>query len=195
MSEPLFVLEDLRPSDPADPKGMRELLFAGLVATLEGDLEDAWPDYDRVEDVKNPDGTSRQGTPYWQAWHHAAGIRSVLHRARTALQTHEEYLAADRQRSHLTWSEAEMACARHRDACAGCAETRQALHRHGREQARVEQVRDVYLGGITGLIHAIAVAADNGQQITVAQIDRELHRILDAGKRASQRAKTGTETT
>lgn len=165
------------------PKGMRELLFAGLLAKVEAAAEREHPNFDEREHQLNDDGSSRTGSKYWQAWYRESGIRSVLYLVRGELATHEEYLIAERERINASWSEGEMACARHRDVCPRCTETSQQASSAHREAEKAEQVAETYLDGIAQLRLAIGRAAENGTEITAAQIDKALGRLLAAAKR------------
>jgi hypothetical protein len=171
----------LTPTD--EPKTMRELLFAGLLLDLEAAIEDERPESDEREHLRNPDGTSRNGSPYWQAWHRAGGMQAVLYLVRNRLATHEEYLVADRQRINGSWSEREMECARHRDVCPGCTETGQTAWKAAREANQAKHTADLYLSGIAQVRLAIARATETGHELTAAQIDKALSRVLKAAKR------------
>jgi hypothetical protein len=186
-TKPRGLIEDQRSLAspvPADtPKGMRELLFAGLLAKLEAAAEREHPAFDEREHQLNDDGSSRSGSKYWQAWYRATGISSVLYLVRSELATHEEYLVAERQRINGSWSEQELECARHRDVCPRCTETSQRASAADREAEKAEQVAETYLSGIVQLRLAIARAAENGDQVTVAQIDKALSRLLNTARR------------
>lgn len=172
------------PQPPAEtPKGMRELLFAGLLASLEDAIEREHPAYAEHEYKVDPDWNKRSGSPYWQAWHRIGGMRSVLYLVKSALITHEEYLIADRQRISSSWSEGEMACARHLDVCPRCTETSQQAWKVEREVERAEHAADLYVSGISQIRLAIARAAGSGEELTAAQIDKVLGRLLDSAKR------------
>jgi hypothetical protein len=172
-------------SSPAadTPKGMRELLFAGLLADLEHEIEREHPAYDEQEYMLNDDGSRRSGTPYWQSWYRAGGMRAVLYLVKNALITHEEYLVEDRKRINGSWSEREVECARHRDVCPRCTETSQRATAARREAEHAEQVADLYRDGIAQVRLAIARATENGTPVSAAQIDKTLGRLLNAAKR------------
>ncbi|MEV0831481.1 MULTISPECIES: hypothetical protein [Streptosporangiaceae] len=188
MPDALFDLADAAATrEPADPKGMRELLFAGLVAQLAAAVDDEMPDYIDGEYRLDPDGIPRSGSPYWQAYQHACGLRAALSMVRAKIATHEEYLRADRECIRASWSETEMACARHRDVCPRCAEVSQAAWVAGRSEARARRLVDVYVGGISNLMLAVGRAMEVGEDISMASVERALHRILDAAKREQDR--------
>lgn len=175
------------------PKCMRELLFAGLLLSLEDAIEREHPAFDEQEYMLNADGSKRSGTPYWQAHHRASGMQSVVYLVRNALATHEEYLVADRERIKASWSEREMECARHRDVCPRCTEASQRAWTVGRTVARAERIADSYLDGILGIQLAIAQAAENGHSLTAAQIEKSLDKVIKTAARL--RAALPEETT
>lgn len=162
------------------PKGLRELLFTGLLAALEAAEQDERPAYDHAEHLKNPDGSSRSGTPYWQAWHRAAGIRSVIHLVRNRLQTHEEHLIAERERIGSTASQVELECARHRDACPRCTAGAQDEWRRDREQDRTQRALDVYIQGVTEILWAIEGPRSS---LTTADVRKALQRVQASARR------------
>lgn len=183
-----MTLFDLTPGgavaeEEETPKAMRELLFAGLILSLEEAIERERPAFDEREYMLNPDGSKRDGTPYWQAWYKAGGMQSVLYMVRNCLATHEEYLIAERERTNASWSEREMECARHRDVCPRCTEASQRAWTVGRDVARAERIADSYLGGIIGVQLAIAQAAENGHSLTAAQIEKALDKVIKAAAR------------
>lgn len=185
IEQTLFDLEDLaaKPAGELPPKPLRELLFAGLILSLEDAIERERPAFDEREYMFNPDGSARSGTPYWQAWYRAGGMQSVLYMVRNALATHEEYLIAERERIKASWSEREIECARHRDVCPRCTEASQRAWTLDRDVARAKRIADSYLGGILGVQLAIAQAAENGHSLTAAQIDKALDKVIKTAGR------------
>lgn len=184
----LFDLEDLTatPAEEYTPKSMRELLFAGLILDLEDAIERERPASDPDEYLLDPDGSPRSGSPYWQAWHRASGIQAVLYLVRNRLATHEEYLVAERERTNATWSQREIECARHQDACPRCTETRQGTWKAERDVEKAERTADRYLGGILNVRMAIARAAEAGAPLTAGQVDKMLGKAVEAVKRQRQ---------
>lgn len=182
MTETLFDLDDTTPAaEPVDPKSLRELLFLELIATIEKDIDIHEADIDLVKVgwAAHPNHT--------HAWDRAQGMRSVLSTVRAALQNHEEYLVADRERSHAQPTETELECARHRDACPHCAADKQTAGRATREENRTKQLLDIYVGGLGRVSLAIATATENRTEIPMASIGREIRRVSDAAKRAHDR--------
>jgi len=179
VADPLFDLDEVTPpAEPADPKGMRELLFAGLVAQLEATIADETPDFAEDEYLLNPDGTARTGSPYWQAHQLTRGLRRALHMVRGRLQTHEEYLRFERENTRRGWTETELACERHRDVCPRCTEGTQQTWRSQRTEARLEKVRATYVVGL----HDILAALDKGA-LTPQQTRAALQKVQDAAHR------------
>lgn len=163
------------PVKPLDPKGVRELLFSGLVAELEAAADDETPDFIEDEYLLDPDGTPRTGSPYWQAYQRARGLRIALHMVRSHLRTHEEYLTFERENTRRTWSDIELACERHRDACPRCTENTQQAWRTKRTETRLEQVRGTYVVGL----HDILTALDKNA-LTLQQTRALLRKLQDA---------------
>jgi hypothetical protein len=184
----LFDLEDLTatPAEEYTPKAMRELLFAGLILSLEEAIERERPGSNPDEHLLNPDGSSRSGTPYWQAWHRASGIQSVLYLVRNQLATHEEHLIAERKRINASWNEQEIECARHRDACPRCTETSHAAWKAQREVERAGRVAAALLSGVTEVQYAIACAAEAQQGLSAAEISKALDKVIKKAKRLQE---------
>lgn len=179
MPDTLFDLDDaMPPAEPADPKDMRELLFGGLVADLEAAITDETPDYLEGEYRLDPDGTSRSGSPYWQAYQRARGLRTALHMVRSKLATHEEYLRFERENTRRGWSDVELACERHHDICPRCTEDTQQAWRTQRTEARLEAVRSTYVVGIHDLLGALDKDA-----LTLQQVRALLQKLQDAAHR------------
>lgn len=180
----LFELSEMvKPAEELLPKPMRELLFAGLILSLEDAVEREHPEFDEQEYMLNPDGGVRTGTPYWQAHHRMSGMQSVLYMVRNSLATHEEYLIADRERTNASWSEREIECARHQDVCPRCTETSQAAWKARRDVERAERVAKSLLEAILLLRYNIAKAAEAGQELSAAQIGKALDNVVKAAER------------
>lgn len=179
MTDTLFNLNDTQPPvKPLDPKGVRELLFSGLVAELEAAADDETPDFIEDEYLLDPDGTPRTGSPYWQAYQRARGLRIALHMVRSHLRTHEEYLTFERENTRRTRTETEQACAQHRDTCPHCTAGTQQAWRAQRTETRLEQVRSTYVVGL----HDILTALDN-RSLTLQQTRTALQRLQDTAHR------------
>lgn len=172
-------------AEPANAKDLRELLFAGLVTQLEADAADLDPGYNPDEYLRDADGGSRSGSGYWQAYQQACGIRMAFAAARSRLATHEEYAAADAERRRRTSTEAEQACARHRDVCPHCTSHTQDAWRAQRREDRLEQIRAIYVQGLHQIIHALG---DPERTLTVAEVRKALQQVSDAGHRAWEKA-------
>lgn len=188
IEQTLFDPEDLAatPAGELPPKPLRELLFAGLILSLEDAIERERPAFDEREYMFNPDGSARSGTPYWQAWYRAGGMQSVLYMVRNALATHEEYLIAERERINASWSQREIECARHRDVCPRCMETSQRAWSNRREIERAERVATSFLDGILQVQIDIDRAAEGGHQPSAAQISKALGKVIKTAKRLQQ---------
>jgi hypothetical protein len=170
-------------TEEVPPKPLRELLFAGLLLDLEHAIERERPDSNPDEHLLNPDGSSRSGSPYWQAHHRASGMQSVLYMVRNRLATHEEYLIAERDRTNASWNEREIECARHRDACPRCTETGQTAWKAEREVERAGRVAASFLNGILQVQYTIARAAEAQQELSAAQIGKALDKVIKASAR------------
>jgi hypothetical protein len=187
IEQTLFDLDEVTASaEEYTPKSLRELLFAGLLLDLEAAIEREHPSSNPDEYRLNADGSSRSGTPYWQAWHRASGMQSVLYLVRNRLATHEEYLIAERERISASWNEREMECARHRDACPRCTETGQTAWKAERDVERAERVAASFLNGILQVQYTIARAAEAQQELSAAQISKALDKVIKAGKRRDE---------
>ncbi|WP_436759383.1 hypothetical protein [Streptosporangium sp. V21-05] len=179
MADTLFDLDDTQPpAEPTDPKGLRQLLFAGLVADLEAAVSDETPDFIADEYRSDPDGVRRAGSPYWQAYQRVLGLRSALSMVRGKLATHEEYLRFERENTRRGWTETELACERHHDVCPRCTEGTQQAWRARRTEARLETVRATYVVGIHDLLNALDKGALTPQQTRAA-----LQKVQDAAHR------------
>jgi len=179
VADTLFDLDDTPPpAKPLDPKGMRELLFGGLVTELEAAVADETPDFAEDEYLLNPDGTARSGSPYWQAYERTRGLRRALHMVRSRLRTHEEYLKFERKNTRRAWSDVELACERHRDVCPCCTEATQQAWRTQRAEARMEKVRATYVTGVHDILAALGKGALTPQQTRAA-----LQKVQDAARR------------
>lgn len=186
MPDALFELDDLQPATTEpNPKGLRELLLTGLVAQLEAAAEALHPAYDDTEWVKDADGRARSGSAYWKHYEQARGIRLALAVVRARLQTHEEYLLADAERTRRAWTAAELVCARHRDVCPHCTSHAIAEWRARRLEDWQERIRATYVQGIHDIIGAIGNPKGNA---TVPNIRSALQRLQDAAHRIWQRS-------
>jgi hypothetical protein len=177
----LFDTTDKPTPEQPNPKSMRELLFAGLVMQLEADAADLAPAFDPDEYQRDADGRARSGSAYWQAYQQARGIRLALAAVRSRLQTHEEYLLADAERRHRAWTEAERACAQHRDTCPHCTSHTQAMWQARRREDHQERIRAIYVEDLHQIIQAIA---DPERTVTLTEVRKRLERLRDAGHRA-----------
>lgn len=180
-TEALFDLDEVEgaPQD-MDPKSLRELLFSGLVMQLEADAADLDPGFDPKEWTRDVDGRARSGSAHWEAYQQARGIRLALATVRSRLDTHEEYLIADAGRRRRAWTEAELACARHRDVCPHCTSHTQAMWLEERRENRQEAIRAIYVEGIHTILHLIA---DPERSVTLADVHKALQRVQAAAHR------------
>ena len=182
-AEALFDLGDVEstPASDADPKSLRQLLFAGLVMQLKADAADLDPGFDPAEWSRDVDGKTRSGSAFWQAYEQARGIRMALATVRSRLDTHEEYLIADSGRRHRDWTEAERLCASHRDTCPHCTSHTQAMWQARRQEDRQEAIRSIYVEGIHTILHAIT---DPERSVTLTDVRKALERVQAAAHRA-----------
>lgn len=192
MSDALFELEDLHPAaaEPS-PKGLRELLFAGLVAQLEADAEALHPAFDDAEWRLDAQGRARAGSEYWRNFEQARGIRRAAAAVRAALQTHEEYLLADAERTRRTWTAAELACAQHRDVCPHCTSHAISAWRAARREDWQEKIRATYVQGLHDVIGALA---DPDRTVTLSHVRKALQKVQDAAGRVWQRSPNPNDT-
>ncbi|MEU8040921.1 hypothetical protein [Streptosporangium sp. NPDC049078] len=186
MADALFDLGEVTPpAEPADPKGMRELLFGGLVAELEAAVADETPDFAEDEYLRDPDGTPRSGSPYWQAHQRAGGLRAALGMVRSKLATHEEYLRFERENTRRTWTNIELTCERHRDTCPRCTQATQEKWRTQRTEARLEKVRATYVVGLHDILNALDSPTTT---ITLPQVRAALQQLQNAAHRTWTKA-------
>lgn len=174
---------DTNDQAPADAKGLRELLLAGLIAQIKTEIATEEPDFDQAEYH-----VGRSGSTYWQAYYQAKGMRVALGVVERALATHEEYLIADRERTRRTWTETERECARHRDTCPHCAAGDQAAWRTAREVEHLEAVRRTYVEGLHELLNAVDARES---RVTLPQVVKALKRIQSSARRLWERGPKG----
>jgi hypothetical protein len=180
MTDMLFDPAELvADQDFADPKDLRILLFAGLVAGIEEEIA-------REETGIDPAMVDRRDVPpfHTHAWYKVRGMKAVLARVKAALQTREEWLKSAEERGQKSAAVDHLECARHRDGCAHCEGRAQDATALQRERDHLEQVRRLYVQRI----HEIGSALDDPQRsLTLPQVRAALKRTAAEGDREWRR--------
>lgn len=111
----------------------------------------------------------------------------------TSQMTREEYLLFRGRNEKITITDADLACARHRDNCANCQSLERSAHAQGEDAERAERTRGVLASGVTqfqqeleGLLRRHERGGDPlpSAEAQIKALIVGLRRISDAGDRA-----------
>lgn len=111
----------------------------------------------------------------------------------TSQMTREEYLLFRGRNEKITITDADLACARHRDSCANCQDNDRSAHAREQAATRSEEARGVLASGVTqfrqeleGLLQRHERAGDPlpSAEAQIKALIAGLRRISDAGNRA-----------